>query len=152
MGTIVEHLLTHKGRRIWSVEPDATIRAAVALFGENEIGAVLVCEAGKVVGVLSERDCMRSLLWQGRCSLDSPVRDAMRADVAQVTPRDSLQHCMSLMNDRRTRHLPVVDVGEVVGVISMGDVINAFVREQAYMIESLEGYISGSPSVRPAAH
>jgi CBS domain-containing protein len=152
MGTIVEHLLTHKGRRIWSVAPDATVREAVALFGEHEIGAVIVCEDGNVVGVLSERDCMRCLLWQGRCTLDSPVRVAMRADVASVTSRDSLQDCMGLMNDRRTRHLPVVDAGELVGVISMGDVINAFVREQAYMIESLEGYISGSPSVRPAAH
>jgi predicted transcriptional regulator len=151
MTTIVEELLVHKGRQVHSVEPSATVRDAVALLGEREIGAVLVCEARRVVGVLTERDCMRQVLWQGRHTLDSPVRDVMRAEFTSVELGDSIQHCMSLMNDRRTRHLPVVAQGLVVGVISMGDVINGLLREQQYVIESLEGYISGSPSVRPLA-
>jgi CBS domain-containing protein len=151
MTTIVQELLVHKGRRVHSVEPSATVRDAVALLGEREIGAVLICEAQRVIGVLTERDCMRQVLWQGLHTLDSPVRDVMRAEFTSVELRDSIQHCMGLMNDRRTRHLPVVDQGLVVGVISMGDVINGLLREQQYVIESLEGYISGSPSVRPLA-
>jgi predicted transcriptional regulator len=152
MATIVEQLLVHKGRNVWSVSPTATVRDAVALLGEQEIGAVFVCDGQRVVGVLSERDCMRKLLWEGKSTLDSSVRDVMRAEFSTVAPRDSIQHCMSLMNDRRTRHLPVVEQGRVIGVISMGDVINGLLREQQYLIESLEGYISGSPSVRPSAH
>jgi CBS domain-containing protein len=152
MTTIVEHLLVHKGRRVFSVEPDDTVADAVALLGEQSIGAVLVCSEKGVVGVLSERDCVRKVLWERRCTLDSPVREIMHGSVTSVSPRDSIQHCMSLMNDRRIRHLPVLDQGELVGVISIGDVINALIREQAVLIESLEGYISGSPSVRPAAH
>jgi len=152
MATIVKQLLEHKGQRVHSVEPNACVRDAVALLGEQGIGAVLVCESQRVLGVLSERDCLRKVLWQGECTLDSPVRELMRLDFSTVDPNDSLQHCMSLMNDRRTRHLPVVDQGCLVGVISMGDVINAELREQQYLIESLECYISGSPSVRPSAH
>jgi CBS domain-containing protein len=152
MSTIVEQLLVHKGRRIWAVEPDSPVRHAVAVLGEQGIGAVLVCQEGKVVGVLSERDCVRTILWRGERTLDSPVRDAMRTNVVTVSPSDTIETCMSLMNDRRIRHLPVIDDGVLVGIISIGDVINALVRDQAYLIESLEEYISGSPSIRPAAH
>jgi CBS domain-containing protein len=152
MATTVDQLLQHKGRSVHSVEPSAQIRDAVAMFGNQEIGAVLVCEAERVVGVLSERDCMRKVLWRQECTLDSPIRELMRTDFSAVEPHDSIQHCMSLMNNRRTRHLPVVDEGRVVGVISMGDVINGVLREQQYLIDSLETYITGSPSVRPSAH
>jgi CBS domain-containing protein len=152
MSTNVEQLLVHKGRKVWSVEPDATVRQAVAILGEEQIGAVLVCDGQRVLGVLSERDCIRSVLYENDSTLDSPVSDVMRSTFSTVSPRDSIQHCMSLMNDRRTRHLPVIDQGRVTGVISMGDVINGLLREQQYLIESLEGYISGSPSVRPPAH
>lgn len=152
MSTIVEQLLIHKGRRSFTVHPDDTVGDAVAILGEQQIGAVIVCTEREVVGVLSERDCMRKVLWERHCTLESPVRDAMRGPVIAVSPRDTIEHCMNLMNDRRIRHLPVLAQGELVGVISIGDVINALIRDQAYLIESLEGYISGSPSVRPAAH
>lgn len=152
MATIVQQLLAHKGRRVHSLEPDATIREAVALFGEHEIGAVLICEDGKALGVLSERDCMRKVLWQAQFGLDSKVREVMRIDFPSVTLTDSIQHCMGLMNDRRTRHLPVVENARVVGIISMGDVIHSVLGDQQHLIESLEDYISGSPSVRPPAH
>lgn len=152
MATIVQQLLMHKGRRVHSLEPDATVREAVALFGTYEIGAVLICQADKVLGVLSERDCMRKVLWQGQHSLDSKVREVMRIDSPYVSLTDSIQHCMGLMNDRRTRHLPVVEEGRVVGIISMGDVIHSVLGDQQHLIESLEDYITGSPSVRPPAH
>lgn len=153
MATIVEQLLLHKGNHVHCVDPTASVRDAVALLGEQRIGAVLVCKGKRVLGIISERDCTREVLWQGSCTLDTPVTELMRHEVVTVRPHDSLDYCMSLMNDRRIRHLPVVgDHGELVGVISIGDVINSLLREQQSLIESLESYISGSPSVRPPAH
>jgi CBS domain-containing protein len=152
MATTVEQLLMHKGRQVHAVEPNTTVGRAVALMGEKQIGAVLVCDARSVVGVFSERDCVRSVLWKKQCTTDSPVRDVMRIDFSTVEPSDTIQHCMSLMNERRARHLPVIDRGHLVGMISIGDVINGLLREQQHLIESLEVYISGSPSVRPPAH
>ena len=146
-------MLAQKGSStVWSLEPEATVQEAVSLFGRHEIGAVLVCDRHGLLGVLSERDCVRKILWEGRSTLQSLVRDVMRTDVTYVTPRDSIEHCMGLMTDRRTRHLPVIDQGTVLGVISIGDVIHALIGEKESLIESLEGYISGSPSIRPAAH
>lgn len=152
MSTRVEQLLAHKGNNVWSVEPDSSVQDAVTLFGTHEIGAVLVCDKHGLLGILSERDCVRKILWQGRSTLASRVRDVMRADVTAVSPRDSIEHCMGLMTDRRTRHLPVIHDGIVIGVISIGDVINGLLGEKESLIESLESYISGSPSVRPPAH
>lgn len=152
MATIVEQLLLHKGNQVHCVEPTATVREAVALLGERRIGAVLVCQGKRVLGVLSERDCTREVLWRGSATLDTPVSELMRREVVTVRLSDSIDYCMSLMNDRRVRHLPVVEHGELAGVISIGDVINALLREQQTLIESLESYISGSPSVRPPAH
>lgn len=153
MSTRVQQLLAYKGSTgVWSVEPEATVEEAVRLFGKHEIGAVLVCDRHGLLGVLSERDCVRKILWEGRSTLQSKVRDVMRADVTYVTPRDSIEHCMALMTDRRTRHLPVIDQGTVLGVISIGDVIHSLLGEKESLIESLECYISGSPSVRPPAH
>lgn len=152
MTTKVQQLLANKDVVVFSVEPDATVQEAITLFGTHEIGAVLVCDKHGLLGVLSERDCVRKILWQGRSTLASRVRDVMRADVTSVTPRDSIEQCMSLMTERRVRHLPVLDQGEVIGVISIGDVISALLGEKESLIETLESYISGSPSVRPPAH
>ncbi|HKP60724.1 MAG TPA: CBS domain-containing protein [Polyangiales bacterium] len=152
MTTTVEQLLAHKPHNVWSVDPEATVEEAVSLFGTHEIGAVLVCNERGLIGVITERDCIRKLLWQGRATLASRVRDVMRSDVSPVAPHDTIEHCMALMNDHRTRHLPVVNHGSVLGVISMGDVIHALLGDRDSLIESLESYISGSPSVRPPAH
>ena len=153
MATIVEQLLVHKGSQVHCVEPTAKVRDAVAVLGEKHIGAVLVCEGRRVLGLVSERDCTREILWRARYTLDTEVRELMMREVITVRPHDTVEHCMGVMNDRRIRHLPVVDEDrEVIGVISIGDVINGLLREQQSLIESLEGYISGSPSVRPPAH
>jgi CBS domain-containing protein len=152
MATIVEQLLQQKGRHVHTVEPSASIGYAVALMGEKGLGAVLVCQAQQVVGVLSERDCIRGVLWQKLCTSDSPVSDLMRIDFPIVGSEDTIQHCMAVMIERRSRHLPVLERGQLIGVISMGDVINGLLRDQQYVIETLESYISGSPSTRPPAH
>ena len=153
MSTKVEQLLANKGRKVWSIQPETTVQQAVALFGIHDVGAVLVCdEQGCLIGVLSERDCVRKVMWQGRATQTSLVSEVMRTDVVAVSPNDTIEQCMALMTERRTRHLPVVERGEILGVISMGDVIHAMLHEKDWLIESLEGYISGSPSVRPPAH
>ncbi|HKU41554.1 MAG TPA: CBS domain-containing protein [Polyangiales bacterium] len=152
MSTTVEQLLAHKSQHIWFVAPDATVQQAVALFGQHEIGAVLVCDDSGLIGILNERCCVQKLLYEGTATLASRVREVMRTDVTAIAPTDRIERCMSLMTELRTRHLPVVDRGRVVGVISMGDVIFEMIGERDSMIESLEGYISGSPSVRPPAH
>lgn len=152
MSTIVEHLLQHKGRRVHSVKPTATIRDAVNLLGVHQIGAVVVCDEGRAVGLLTERDCMRNVLWQRNCTLDSPASDLMQVGFPMVQPTDTMQHCMAVMNSRRTRHLPVVNRSQLIGLVSIGDVINGVLREQETLIASLEEYVTGSPSVRPPPH
>jgi CBS domain-containing protein len=149
MTTNVEHLLLHKGRQVYAVKPTSTVREAVDLLGKHQIGAVVVCEGMRVVGLLTERDCLRNVLWQQNCTPESPVEGLMQVGFPTVELSDTIQHCMGLMTDRRTRHLPVVTGGGLVGIVSIGDVINGLMREQQTLIESLEGYVTGSPSIRP---
>jgi CBS domain-containing protein len=153
MTTIVEHLLLHKGRHVHAVSPTSPIREAVDLLGKHQIGAILVCEDSRPVGLVTERMCMRNLLWQHNFALDKPVSELMETSFLSVAPSDTIQHCMALMNDRHTRrrHLVVVSQDQVVGIVSIGDVINGLMREQQILIEQLEGYVCGSPSVRPPA-
>jgi CBS domain-containing protein len=152
MSTTVAQVLAHKGQQCWTVGADASVEAAVAVLAERRIGAVLVCSGNRLLGVLSERDCLRQVIWQKRSAAETRVADVMIRDLVCVAPTDSVEYCMGLMNDHRIRHLPVVNHGELVGIISIGDVVNATLREKQFLIDELEGYISGSPSVRPAAH
>jgi CBS domain-containing protein len=152
MPTTVLQVLAHKGQQCWTVAADASVEDAVAVLAERRIGAVLVCSGNRLLGVLSERDCIRQVIWQKRVAAETRVGDVMIRDLVCVTPTDSVEYCMGLMNDHRIRHLPVVNHGELLGIISIGDVVNATLREKQFLIDELEGYISGSPSVRPAAH
>src|ERR1700712_862483 len=149
MTTTVKQVIARKGGNVHTVAPDTRLGDVIAMLGEHRIGAILVCEEGKVLGIVTERDCIRDVLWQHRFDVDSRVGDLMRTDLPTVSPRESIQHCMRVMTEDRVRHLPVMDEGKLVGVISMGDVINALLSDQRHMIESLEQYISGSPSIKP---
>jgi CBS domain-containing protein len=122
------------------------------MLGQHSIGSVLVCSEGRVVGIITERDCTREVLWNRRFTEDSPVTDLMRSTVLTVAPRDSIQHCMRVMSDNHVRYLPVLEDGRLVGLISMGDVITTLLSDQRHMIESLEQYIVGSPSLQPPSH
>jgi CBS domain-containing protein len=152
MTTTVKQVIARKGGNVHTVAPDTRLGDVIAMLGEHRIGAILVCEEGKVLGIVTERDCIRDVLWQHRFDADSRVGDLMRSDLPTVSPRESIQHCMRVMTEDRVRHLPVMDEGKLVGVISMGDVINALLSDQRHMIESLEQYISGSPSIKPPTH
>jgi CBS domain-containing protein len=129
---------------VYSVSPDDTVLHALAVMAEHNIGAVLVVEDGDLVGILSERDYARKGILQGHASKDTPVRALMTSPVVSVPASWSVHHCMSIMTERRIRHLPVVDEGRLTGVISIGDVVRAVVDEQQFTINALQSYIASA--------
>jgi CBS domain-containing protein len=139
----VAHILADKGSEVWSVAPDDTVYSALELMAREGTGAVLVMDEGRLVGILSERDYARKVILMDRSSKETPVADIMTARVSVVSPDMLTEECMALMTDKRIRHLPVVDGDEVVGVISVGDVVKAAISEREFIIEQLERYISG---------
>jgi CBS domain-containing protein len=141
---VVEELLEHKGRDVWYVSPDATVHQAARIMSDRNVGAVLVCSGSTLLGILSERDCMRRVLLQGRSAHEVLVAAVMSTTVTTVTPHDSVAHCMQLMTDQRLRHLPVVEDDQLVGLISIGDAVKAQLHEQEQLISGLEGYIHGT--------
>ncbi|MGQ9585280.1 MAG: CBS domain-containing protein [Anaerolineae bacterium] len=142
----VRQLLQVKGHDVWSIAPDASIYDALRLMAEKEVGALLVLEAGSLVGIISERDFARKVLLKGEFSQDTPVRELMTSRVLYVRPDQTVEDCMALMTDKRVRHLPVLDGDQLVGVISIGDVVKATIAEKDFIIEQMENYITG---VRP---
>jgi len=148
----VEELIKQKGRDVWTVSPDATVHEAVDLMCQRNIGAVVVCSGDDVLGVFSERDCARRVMAHGRSSHTTKVSQVMSNDVRSVSLHDTVDHCMQQMTDKRVRHLPVLEDGVLVGMVSVGDVVKAQLAEQESLICGLESYIHGaSVSVRPPA-
>ena len=139
----VRHLLEAKAPEIFSIGPDAPVIDAIRLMAEKRIGAVLVMEAGQLAGILSERDYARKIVLQGRSSSNTAVREIMTGEVISVGVDDTVDHCMQLVTHRRIRHLPVVRGGEVLGVVSIGDLVKAVIDEQKHEIEDLRRYIAG---------
>jgi CBS domain-containing protein len=139
----VDRILKEKGNRIWSVSPDTMVFDALNLMAEKNLGAVLVIEGGKIAGILSERDYARKVALKGRSSKVTAVKEIMTEDVLFVRPNHSIEECMALMTDKHIRHLPVVDGEQLVGVISIGDVVKAVISDQEYTIKQLENYIAG---------
>ena len=137
------HILQEKGNRIWSVSPATMAYAALALMAENNLGAVLVMEEAGIVGIFSERDYARKVILKGKSSRETPVREIMTEDVLFVRPDHSIQDCMALMTEKRTRYLPVMEGAKLVGVISIGDVVKAIISEHEFVIRQLENYIAG---------
>jgi CBS domain-containing protein len=135
-------LLDQKGNAIWSVNPSETVFATLELMAEKGIGAVLVFESERLVGMFSERDYARQVILKGKTSRDTPVRDVMTGRVTYVRPEQTLDDCMALMTDKHVRHLPVIDGGQVIGVLSIGDIVKAVISEKQFIIEQLENYIS----------
>lgn len=140
----VGSLLNQKGREVYSIPPSTSVYDALALMAEKEIGALLVMEGDKLVGVISERDYARKVILQGRSSKETKVSEIMTADLITVTPQDSVDDCMKLMTENRIRHLPVCDGGKVVGVVSVGDLVKSIISAQEQEIQHLHAYITGS--------
>lgn len=139
----VNDILNHKGRDVWSVTPQTTVYDAIQLMADKEIGALLVMENGHLVGLVSERDYARKVVLAGKASRDIPVRDIMTSRVLCASPERTVEECMALMSDKRARHLPVLDHKNVIGVVSIGDLVKAIIHEQQILIDQLQHYISG---------
>jgi len=138
----VRQLLEAKAPEIHSIGPDAAVIEAIRLMAQKHIGALLVMEGRQLVGIVSERDYARKVVLQGRSSADTPVRAIMTADVISVSPGDTAEHCMQMVTHRRIRHLPVVQAGEVIGVVSIGDLVKAVIEDQQLELDQLQRYIA----------
>ena len=142
--TPVRQLLAAKPNQIHTVAPDTSVFEALERMARHDIGALVVVQEGDVVGMFSERDYARKVILQGRASRETRVRDIMTSEVLTVEPSRTTGDCMQLMTDRRVRHLPVLEDGRLVGLVSIGDVVKAVMAEQVFMIEQLESYIRGT--------
>ncbi|MEO6365225.1 MAG: CBS domain-containing protein [Luteimonas sp.] len=138
----VRQLLASKPPEIHAIGPDAPVIDAVKLMADKRIGAVLVMQGGRLVGILSERDYARKVVLQGRSSADTPVRDIMTADVVCIGLNDSTDRCMQIVTDSRIRHLPVREDDQVVGIVSIGDLVKAVIEDQQLELDQLQRYIA----------
>jgi len=139
----VTQLLRGKGHEVLSVSPEASVFEALKVMAEKNVGALLVVEGERLVGVFSERDYARKVILKGKASKEIPVREIMTSHILYVRPEQTIEECMALMTDKRVRHLPVLEDERLVGVISIGDVVKAIIAEQDFMIEQLQNYITG---------
>jgi CBS domain-containing protein len=138
----VNDILKVKGNDIWSIRSDATVYDALQMMAEKGVGALIVIDDGNIAGVISERDYARKVVLQGRSAKNTPIKDIMSANVVFAQLGQEVESCLALMTNKRIRHLPVMDGSDLVGVVSIGDLVNAIINEQQFMIEQLERYIT----------
>ncbi|MHA6247200.1 CBS domain-containing protein [Pontibacter sp. CAU 1760] len=143
MGT-VRHILQKKGGDIISIGPDATVYSALELMVEMNVGSILVMDNGKFVGIFTERDYARKVMLKGKSSREAYIREIMSEHPATVTPDTKVEECMALMTSHYFRHLPVVENGQLVGLVSIGDIVKYIIEEQKFIIDNLEHYITGT--------
>ena len=143
-GTIGE-ILNHKNPEVWSISADATVFDAIQMMADKNIGALLVTEGGNLVGIMSERDYTRKVALKGKASKQTAVKEIITGQVVHVSPSHTVEDCMRLMTSHRVRHLPVLDDGRLVGIISIGDLVNWIISSQTSTIHQLQTYIAGYP-------
>lgn len=141
---LVRSILEKKGSAVWFVHPTAIVYEAIAMMDEKQVGALMVLSDDKLVGVISERDYARKVFLKGRSSKDTLVREIMTSPVITVTPGHKVDECLRLMSQHRIRHLPVLDGDSLVGVVSIGDLVNAVISAQAETIHQMSDYIAGT--------
>lgn len=139
----IKEILEAKGSHFWTIAPDASVMDALKLMAEKEVGALVVTEDGKLVGIISERDYARKVILMGRASRDTRVQEIMTRRVLCIQPHQTVDECMALMTEKRIRHLPVVSDGDVLGIISVGDLVKAIIADQQFVIDQLVSYING---------
>ncbi len=142
----ISSLLHHKGSTVWTIAPDATVFEAIKLMGAQNIGSLLVLSGDMLVGIFTERDYTRKIALQGKTSKETQVWEVMPKEIIFVRPDDSVESCMKLMTEHRVRHLPVVESGKVLGIISIGDLVNWIISAQDATIAQMEQYIAGGLS------
>ena len=141
--TTVAQLLQGKGRAVWTVAPDATVYDALSLMADKNVGALVVVEGARVIGILSERDYARKVILKGKFSKDTLVHEIMTDKVYFVRPEQTIEECMALMTAERVRHLPVLEDDQLGGIISIGDVVRVVISDKEFLIKQLEHYITG---------
>ncbi len=141
--TTVKHLLDKKGRRVHFVRPDASVFDALKIMAEKNIGSLVVLEEEELVGIITERIYAREIALKGRTSSQTSVRDIMSTNVICVRPEQSVEECMAVMAAKTVRHLPVLERGRIVGIVSIGDMVNSIISDQEFIIDQLEHYIQG---------
>jgi CBS domain-containing protein len=141
----IGEILNHKGSQVYTVSPDEMVFDAIEMMAEKNIGALLVTEHGQLIGIMSERDYTRKVALKGKSSKQTPVREILSGEIISATPDHTVEDCMRLMTEHRVRHLPVLDDGKIVGVVSIGDLVNSIISSQTTTIEQLQTYIAGYP-------
>lgn len=141
--SLVSDILRSKGGEVWSVTQETTVLATLELMAEREVGAVIVLDDGRLAGIFTERDYARKVVLAGRSSKEARVSEVMTTSVVCVAPQRSVDECLALMTDKRIRHLPVLQEKEVVGIVSIGDLVKAKIADQEHTIEQLQSYIAG---------
>src|SRR5262245_2429721 len=140
---VVRYLLNLKDRNTWTIEPEEPVLEAIQLMADKHIGALPVMRGDELVGIVSERDYARKVILLGRSSSDTPVWQILTSPVTTVSPGEAVHRCMARLTEQRSRHLPVVEKGKLLGIISIGDLVKAVIEEQQQTIDQLERYISG---------
>lgn len=142
----VSELIQSKGGNVWTVSPETMVFDAIQLMADKNVGALVVKENGKMIGMMSERDYTRKVVLKGKSSKTTPVREILSEKVVQVTPETTVQECLRIMSQSRIRHLPVLQNDELAGIVSIGDLVNWVIQAQSTAIQQLQTYISGYPT------
>jgi CBS domain-containing protein len=143
--TTITQLLKVKGHGYFAVGPEETVYAAIKLMADRDVGSLLVMDGDLLAGIVTERHYARDVMLKGRASPQTLVRDIMETHVACVAPDETVEACLDVMTQQRVRHLPVIDGGRVVGIVSIGDLVKSIIDDQHFTIDQLEGYIHGEP-------
>jgi CBS domain-containing protein len=140
---MIRHLLEQKDRKVWTIGPDATVLDAMAKMADKNIGSLVVMEGERLVGIITERHYSRNVVLKGKTSHTTLVREIMETNVIHVRPEQPVELCMTLMTDKRVRHLPVVEDTKVIGIVSIGDLLKYVISKKEFAIDQLEHYIQG---------
>jgi CBS domain-containing protein len=141
--TAVRHILDQKGHQVWSLHPDDTVYDAIKMMADKDVGALLVLDRTKIVGIVTERDYARNVFLKGRASPQTLVGEIMQRNVVCVEPDKSIEECMAIMSAKRVRHLPVINDSQLFGIVSIGDLVKTIISDREFAIEQLEHYIRG---------
>lgn len=142
----IRQLLDEKGRTVYTIGPDESVFEAIRRMAEKGIGALLVTEGNRPVGIVTERDYARKVILKGRSSKETPVREIMTPDFIYVRPDQTIEEAMAIMTEKRVRHLPVIEEGRLIGIVSIGDVVKSIIEHQQFVIDQLTNYIHGDRS------
>jgi CBS domain-containing protein len=139
----VRHILDQKGKNIWSIHPDATVFDAIAKMAEKDVGSLIVMDGDEIVGIITERHYARNVVLKGKTSPTTKIRDIMERRVIFAMPEQSVEQCMAIMSEKHVRHLPVLHGKQVIGIISIGDLVKSIIGDQKFTIDQLVHYIQG---------